>query len=135
MNRQKITFWLIVCLIAFAGCSKDDTAPDGGNAMFEPSDFEILNIEPTQDDYYGGDVYVGYDFRNISGRDYDADKSGHFDIRWTVKTTDGTLYQEQRGIPYVLLKDAVSSESIVIDLSPGKTADLSTVAYEIIVDE
>lgn len=135
MKTKKIAPWLVVCLIAVAGCGKDDTFPDDGTPLFKPADFEIVNIDPTQDDYYGGDVYVGYDVKNVSGRDYEGSTTVFFDIRWTVKTTDGTLYHTLRGMPDDLLKDAVSSESVIIDLSPGKTADLSSLTYEVIVDE
>ncbi|MGK6350686.1 hypothetical protein [Parapedobacter sp. DT-150] len=120
--------WLVAVLLV--SCSKDDPSPEEGSE-WKTSDIEISNIVAEQEEA-GRQVHVSYDVKNVSGKD--ILNYGTFDIRWTVKDTDGTLYQTERGVPE-LLKDAVSPQDVYISVSSGKLADLSTVVYEILLDE
>ncbi|WP_119080859.1 hypothetical protein [Chitinophaga alhagiae] len=121
----------LLMVAGLMGCSKkNDPGPGSGNG-FKITDIQISNIVAEQE-RAGSQVHVAYDVKNVSGKDM-VDYSP-FDILWTVKTTDGTLYQQERSIS-ALKKDAVSPDDVWIGVSAGKVADLSTLKYEVLLDE
>lgn len=137
MRKQNLKRTLLAAFTALfivaglMGCSKkNDPGPGSGNG-FKTTDIQISNIVAEQEGA-GGQVHVSYDVKNVSGKDMVV--YSPFDILWTVKTTDGTLYQQERSVA-ALKKDAVSPDDVWISVSAGKVADLSTLKYEVLLDE
>ncbi len=124
-------FTALLIVAGLMGCSKKDNPGPGSGNGFKITDIQISNIVAEQENA-GRQVHVSYDVKNVSGRDM-VDYSP-FDLLWTVKTTDGTLYQQERSVS-ALKKDAVSPDHVWISISAGKVADLSTLKYEVLLDE
>lgn len=139
--RQSSLIHRLVLLIAFMGtlslntsCSKNDNTPSpGASGSFKPEDFQVSNIIATVAS--DSDIRIEFDVKNISGRDYDHAASNQaFNILWKVKTTDGTVYQQDDYMPLNLSAGATSAELSFIDVSTGKTPDLSTLEYTVYQD-
>ena len=77
---------------------------------------------------------VDYEESNTTSMNYDYDNDGSFHIKWMVKTTDGIQYQEDRLLATELDAGAAASLSCVIEVTPGKTIDVSTLKYEVYFD-
>lgn len=113
-------------------CSKSKE-PDGDTGSFNVSDFGVSNIVKSVTS--SGNVEIRYDFKNISNRNYSSfNGGGDFKIEWSIKTTDGTAFQDNEVLPYELNAGATSAEVANISISAGKTADLSTVTYRVYKD-
>lgn len=80
----------------------------------------------------GTSVFIKYDVKNVSAKDYIlTDNVQHIVyIRYTIVTTDGTSYQENRSIPD-LQAGRTAAEELLIQMSSGKTLDPSKTKFEL----
>ncbi|WP_346238773.1 hypothetical protein ABDK00_004975 [Niabella insulamsoli] len=118
-----------VSVSALMSCSKDDVDGETGS-RFKPSDFKISNIKATQR-AGSSTLSISFDQTNTTDMNYTYDSDGSFRIKWTVNSTDGNTYNEDRLLATVLDAKATSAETGTIQLSPGKIADISTLKYEV----
>lgn len=120
---------LLACFLC-TGCSKKSNTP-GSGSRFKAADFRISNMAAIQDN---DNVYVSYDVTNTTSMDYDNNNDGSFRIKINVNTTDGVKYENNSTVVLRLSAATTASESMVIELSSGKTANLSTLKYEVYAD-
>lgn len=122
----KSTFSIVLLLtmsILLVNCSSsnDDDVASIGNT-FNPADF-VLTI--TEKKLYDENVKISYDIKNITNTSYNKFDQGNFNIRFTVKSTDGTIFQNVRGLDYI---DAsvTMADFTYLEFNKTKTIDLTT---------
>lgn len=123
--------FLVFASLLMVSCGKDSSVtPDPGSntSKFKAADFKISNIV-TEEISYG--LSIDYEEMNVTSMNYNYDNDGAFRIKWTVKTTDGVQYQEDRLLATELDAGGAAALSCVISVTEGKTIDVSTLTYEV----
>ena len=132
LKTWAITLLMCTCtIVSVLSCKKGDSTSPGNTSRFKAADFKIANIVPETLSY---GLSVDYEESNTTSMNYDYDNDGSFHIKWMVKTTDGIQYQEDRLLATELDAGAAASLSCVIEVTPGKTIDVSTLKYEVYFD-
>lgn len=149
MKTNRLKLAVFAAMLAIAGtslisCSKDDSSPDPDNpgnpgnpgnptAKFDAPKNLVITVLET--DYEPGDdqVYVDYHVKNKSKTQSYNINDEEWDILFKVKATDG---YEFSGRVNVLSVEAESDydHGLPIEVSTGKTLDLSTLSFAIVPD-
>lgn len=133
-NSRMISSLAAGLLLMLSGCGKDDTpGPSSSDLNFKPNDFKITitNIHINETSYS-----FDYEVKNLKNEAYgdDEGKDGDYWIRFKIKTTDDTEYQDEDFIEN-LSANGASVEDGDIYFPNGKTVDESTFTYEIYLND
>lgn len=123
----KIISAALVIMIAISSCSKGSDPKPGSS--FDKSKFRIDNVVFND---VGDEVFINFDETNTSTLNYDYTIHGRYKIKMTLKTTDGTTFQEDMPLPATLDAGVTSSQILLMLYTSGKTLDLSSFKYEIL---
>ncbi|WP_379091448.1 hypothetical protein [Pedobacter sp. UC225_65] len=134
---MKTTFKnLAVSVIFFlsAVCFLTSCKKSGGGSLPDQSKFPLtnFNITTASPRVNGTSVYISYDVKNVSTKNYVIlDNSQHIIyVRFTIVTTDGTTYEQSRLIPD-LQANTTSAQEVLIQMSSGKVLDPSKTKTEL----
>ncbi|MFH7014930.1 hypothetical protein [Flavobacterium sp. FlaQc-47] len=132
LSILKSTFSLVLVLtmsILLVNCSSssndDDYGPSTGNT-FNPTDFALTIRKTELNDGNKWMMSVYYDLKNTSQISYNKYEQGSFNIRFTVKSTDGTIYQTVTSIPYIEAGVTVGDFTYLDAVNNTKTLDPAT---------
>ncbi|MBF7090232.1 hypothetical protein IUY40_01575 [Flavobacterium sp. ALJ2] len=128
LSFLKSTFSLVLLLsmsILLVNCSSsssDDDHVGPTSNTFNPADFALTITETKLND---DSVRISYDIKNITNTSYNNYNQGNFNIRFTVKATDGTIFQDVGGLDYI---DAgiTKADFTYLEFNKTKTIDLTT---------
>lgn len=134
MNRlsllKAINLILLLSLsIVFTNCSHND---DDNTTLpsIKASDFKLM-ISKVDDKPSANQVIIDFDVTNSSKLDYDRTKDGNYAVKFSVKTTDGTLYEKLAFIDS-MNAGVTQPDYTFFFYSIGKTLDLSTISTTLI---
>lgn len=131
LGLAKFLFILMASMVLFS-CSKSDDNGDIDNPnLFKKSDFEIIiNSKEVDERYYE----VRYEVKNKRDVPFDPTVNGYYEIRFKIKTTDGSEYQSEDIISSISANGSLAT-NVVINYPEGKTINESSFSYEIFLDE
>jgi hypothetical protein len=134
--KSTISFVLLLSMsILLTSCSSssdddpiDITTPTGN--VFNPADFALtITRKQLNNDY----LAIDFDVKYTSKTSYLVYEQGAFSVKFTVKTTDGEVFQRITSVDYV--EAGVTSTGYVhLNFTAGKTLDLSTLTGIIVKD-
>ncbi|KQC00870.1 hypothetical protein [Pedobacter sp. Hv1] len=120
---------LVSAVSILSSCKKG-----GGGSIPNADKFPLtnFNITTTAPRVNGTSVYISYDIKNVSTKNYVIlDNSQHIIyVRFTIATTDGTTYEQSRLIPD-LQANTTSAQEVLLQMSSGKTLDPSKTKFEL----
>ena len=122
---------LFVASILLTSCDSDNGSPSDSNSgtTFNPASFSLT---VTNKEITSVGLMVEFDVKNISDQAYkNTAEQGSFSIKLTVKSTDGTVFQESNYL-YNLEAGVTSSDHRYIEYNTAKTLDLSTLTAVIV---
>lgn len=133
--KSTVIFILFISMsIVFTSCSSggsdDDHTPS--NNTFNPADFALTITKKEVTATVG--LKILYDLKNTSAISYNNYTQGSYSIKFTVKSTDGTIFQDVVTIGYIDAGVTYSGFTF-LDYSPTKTLDLSTLTAVIIKND
>ncbi|KFF06036.1 hypothetical protein [Flavobacterium reichenbachii] len=136
LSFLKSTMSVMVILtlsMLFINCSSshDDDVPTN-NKTFNPADFALTITKKEVTATVG--LKIVYDLKNTSANSYNDYTQGSYSIKFTIKSTDGVIYQQVDHIPYIDAGVTYSGFTF-LDYSPTKTLDLTTLTAVIIKDK
>lgn len=123
---------LAVMSLLFVNCSSshDDEVIPSNNAAFNIADFSLT---VTKKQLYGDYLAIDFDVKNTSKTSYSVYEQGTFSVKFTVKSTDGEVFQRTTYVDYIET-GVTYSDYVHLNFSANKTLDLSTLTAVIIKD-
>jgi hypothetical protein len=123
---------LAVMSLLFVNCSSshDDEVIPSNNAAFNIADFSLT---VTKKQLYGDYLAIDFDVKNTSKTSYSVYEQGTFSVKFTVKSTDGEVFQRTTYVDYIET-GVTYSDYVHLNFSANKTLDLSTLTAVIVKD-
>lgn len=115
-------------LVSSCSSSSDDDNTSAGTA-FNPSNFSLTITKKEVTATVG--LMITYDLKNISKEAYNDYTQGSFSVKFTVKSTDGEIFQDIVTVDYIDAGITFSGLTF-LDYSEVKTLDLTTLTAVII---
>lgn len=121
----------------FTACSKGDDnpspgePPNPGEVVFKTTDFEVnIYDKEINKSFY----YVKYEVKNKKNTPYIRnDENGKYSIRFKVKTTDGSEYQNKETFRDMGANGSFSTGNSIFH-PDNKTVNESTLTYEVYLE-
>jgi hypothetical protein len=116
----KLIFFTVLAISLLSSCSKDDTSPANGECFAD-------NISLTQTDlidYTGShSVFITFDAKNTSRKDYNVDKGAKLvNLKIIVTTTDSAHYETHIALTKTAIGAGQTTTAMIsADYGAGKT--------------